>query len=73
MKKLISYFIKFPVAVNIMIIAFIVFGFIGVRSIKSSFFPLTDSKLIQISLIYPGASPVEMEEGVQKSIKSYKS
>jgi multidrug efflux pump subunit AcrB len=68
-KKLISYFIKFPVAVNIMIIAFIVFGFIGVRSIKSSFFPLTDSKLIQINLIYPGASPVEMEEGVVLKIE----
>jgi len=69
MKKLISYFIKFPVAVNIMIIAFLVFGFIGARSIKSSFFPLTDSKLIRINLIYPGASPAEMEEGVVLKIE----
>jgi multidrug efflux pump subunit AcrB len=36
---------------------------------KSSFFPLTDSKLIQISLIYPGASPAEMEEGVVLKIE----
>jgi len=69
MKKVISYFIKFPVAVNIMIIAFLVFGFIGARSIKSSFFPLTDSKLIRINLIYPGASPAEMEEGIVLKIE----
>ena len=69
MKKIISYFIKFPVAVNILIFAFIIFGTIGVKSIKSSFFPLTESKLIRINLIYPGASPAEMEEGVVLKIE----
>jgi len=68
-KKVISYFIKFPVAVNVLIFAFIIFGSIGVSSIKSSFFPLTDSKLIRINLIYPGASPAEMEEGVVLKIE----
>ena len=69
MKKIISYFIKFPVAVNVLIIAFLVFGTIGALSIKSSFFPLTDSKLIRVNLIYPGASPAEMEEGVVLKIE----
>lgn len=69
MKKLISYFIKFPVAVNVMIIAFVVFGVIGAKSMLSSFFPLTDSKLIRIDLFYPGASPTEMEEGVVLKIE----
>ena len=69
MKKIISYFIKFPVAVNVLIIAFVVFGTIGAFSIKSSFFPLTDSKLIRVNLIYPGASPAEMEEGVVLKIE----
>ncbi|MBE9490948.1 MAG: efflux RND transporter permease subunit [Bacteroidetes bacterium] len=69
MKKLISYFIKFPVAVNVIIIAFIVFGFIGGKSMLSSYFPLTDSKLIRINLIYPGASPAEMEEGIVLKIE----
>jgi len=52
-----------------MIFAFIIFGAIGASSIKSSFFPLTDSKLIRINLIYPGASPAEMEEGVVLKIE----
>jgi len=69
MKKVISYFIKYPVAVNVIILAFIVFGFIGAYSMKSSFFPLVDSQLIRISLAYPGASPAEMEEGVVLKIE----
>ena len=69
MKKLISYFIKFPVAVNVFIFAFIIFGFIGAKSMLSSYFPLTDSKLIKVDLFYPGASPAEMEEGVVLKIE----
>ncbi len=64
MKKIITYFIKYDIAVNIIILAFVIFGIIGFFSMKSSFFPLTDSKNITIQLTYPGASPQEMEEGV---------
>ena len=35
----------------------------------SSFFPLTDSLNISISLFYPGASPQEMEEGIVLKIE----
>ena len=52
-----------------MILAFIAFGIIGAKSMKSSFFPLTDSKNITISLFYPGASPEEMEEGIVLKIE----
>jgi len=43
---------------------FIVFGIAGIISLKSSFFPLIDSKFISINANYPGASPEEIEEGV---------
>jgi len=69
MRKLIEYFIRYHVAVNIFIIAFILFGVIGVLSLKSSFFPLTDSKIITISIAYPGASPQEIEEGIVLQIE----
>jgi multidrug efflux pump subunit AcrB len=69
MKKVITYFIKYPVAVNVIILAFFVFGILGAISMKSSFFPLVDSQLIRISLTYPGASPAEMEEGVVLKIE----
>lgn len=69
MEKIISYFIKFPVAVNIFILAFIGFGFAGALSMRSSYFPLTDSQNISINLSYPGASPEEMEEGIVLKIE----
>ena len=69
MKKVIAYFIKYPVAVNIIIIAFVVLGIFGYSSLKSSFFPLTDAKFISINVAYPGASPQEMEEGVVLKIE----
>jgi len=69
MRNIITYFIKFPVAVNIVVLAFIAFGLAGALSIKSSFFPLTDSRNISINLTYPGASPQEMEEGIVLKIE----
>jgi multidrug efflux pump subunit AcrB len=69
MKKLITYFIKYPVAVNIIIIAFGLLGWLGYTNLSSSFFPLTESKLISINVTYPGASPQEMEEGVVLKIE----
>ncbi|MDH7447861.1 efflux RND transporter permease subunit [Aquimarina sp. 2201CG14-23] len=64
MRKIISYFIRYHVAVDVIVIAFIVFGVFGAISLKSSFFPLTDSKNISINVVYPGASPLEVEEGI---------
>jgi multidrug efflux pump subunit AcrB len=69
MKKIIAYFIKFPVAVNIFILAFIGFGLVGALSMNSSFFPLVPSQNISINLTYPGASPEEMEEGIVLKIE----
>jgi len=69
MKKVISYFIKYPVAVNIIIIAFLVLGTLGYTNLKSSFFPLTKNKFISVDIGYPGASPQEMEEGVVLKIE----
>lgn len=64
MKNVIGFFIRFPVAVNIFILTFFVFGVIGIYSLNSSFFPLSESKIITIQATYPGASPQEIEEGI---------
>lgn len=69
MKSIITHFIKFPVAVNVIILAIVVLGTFGMLSLKSSFFPLQDSKFIDITISYPGASPQEMEEGVVLKIE----
>jgi multidrug efflux pump subunit AcrB len=70
MRNLITHFIKYPVAGNVIILAFAVLGIMGMKSMKSSFFPLQDAKLINISVVYPGASPQEIEEGVVLKIEN---
>ena len=69
MRKLISYFIKYEVAVNVLIIAFIIFGVVGMLQLKSSFFPLQEAEIININVAYPGAAPEEIEEGVVLKIE----
>jgi multidrug efflux pump subunit AcrB len=69
MRKVIGYFIKYDVAVNVVILAFLVFGIVGALRMKSSFFPLIDSQIITISVNYPGAAPQEIEEGVVLKIE----
>lgn len=69
MKKVVAYFIKYPVAVNIIIIAFVLLGILGYSNMKSSYFPLVDSNTISVNIVYPGASPQEIEEGVVLKIE----
>ena len=69
MRKIIAFFIRYHVAVNVIILAFFVFGIIGMLSLKSSFFPLVDSKNINVNITYPGASPQEIEEGIVLQIE----
>lgn len=69
MKKLISFFIKYTVAVNVLMLVIVLFGIMGLINTKSSFFPLADTNIISISITYPGASPGEIEEGVVLKIE----
>lgn len=69
MQKIIDHFIKYPVAGWVLVIAFTFLGTVGFYSLKSSFFPLVESRDITISVTYPGASPQEMEEGIVLKIE----
>ena len=64
MKKLISYFIKYPVTGNFLMILIFVFGAMGLKSLRSTFFPEVESRTILVQATYPGASPQEIEEGI---------
>lgn len=64
MRSIISYFVKYPVAGNVLLFAILIFGAVGLNSLRTDFFPDTPSRTININLTYPGASPEEMEEGV---------
>jgi multidrug efflux pump subunit AcrB len=69
MKKVIAYFIKFPVAVNVVLLAIFIFGVGSFLRMNFAFFPLTPTTQITINVTYPGASPAEMEEGIVLKIE----
>ena len=64
MKKLIQFFINRPVWGNAAIVIVLMFGIFSLFTMKRSFFPELEPTRIFVSVFYPGASPVEMEEGV---------
>ena len=69
MKSIISYFIRYSVSTWVIIVAIFIFGVVGMLQLKSSFFPLVKSRILTISVFYPGASPLEMEEGIVLKIE----
>jgi multidrug efflux pump subunit AcrB len=64
MKKVISYFIKYPILGHVLLVAIFLFGWVGFKSLRTTFFPLRPSKTITIQAFYPGASPEEIEEAI---------
>jgi multidrug efflux pump subunit AcrB len=69
MRSLISYFIKYPVAGNLLMVLILIFGYFGGQKIRSTFFPQAESRTIEIRTYYPGASPEEVEEGIVTKIE----
>jgi len=60
----ITWFIKNPVAANLMMIIFLVGGFISYNSLNQEEFPDMDFGMIQVSVAYLGATPAESESAV---------
>ncbi len=69
MRKAIEFFTKHVVLVNLGIILFILFGSIAAMNLTSTFFPQQDVQFINIEATFPGASPIEVEEGVVLKIE----
>lgn len=76
MRDLIQFFIKRPIWTNAFIVVTILFGLFTLSNYNSSFFPELDPKTITIQVVYPGASPQEMEDGItiklEQAIKGLK-
>lgn len=69
MKKIIEYFVKYPVLGNAVMTLVIVFGVFSFMTMKTTFFPDSDVRFITITASYPGASPEEIEEGIVTKIE----
>jgi len=69
MRGIIQFFTKHVILVNLGILLFILFGVIAASSLNSTFFPNRDVQFILVEATYPGASPIEIEEGVVLKIE----
>jgi len=69
MRKLVERFVEYPIYANLIIAFVVIAGVAGLLSMKKAFFPEAESRIINVSVFYPGASPVEMEEGVTSRIE----
>lgn len=68
-RSLIELFVKHHILANILIAMTLMGGIVAFYSTKKSFFPTTKMNSITIQVVYPGASPEEMEEGVTQKIE----
>jgi multidrug efflux pump subunit AcrB len=69
MKRIVEIFVRFPFYANLIIVFLIIVGGISLSRMKMSFFPERQSHMLRVSVYYPGASPVEMEEGVTSRLE----
>lgn len=69
MRELISQFVKYPFYGKLIIAVLVIAGGTSLIFMKKSFFPQTESRTITVSMVYPGASPKEVEEGITSRIE----
>lgn len=57
MRKVITYFVKYPILANIVIGLTLIAGVLTLINTKKAFFPDLEVQNISIRVAYPGASP----------------
>ena len=66
--SLITYFANNPVAANLLMVIFLVGGFIAAQGLTTQVFPDIDQGIINVVVPYPGASPSEVEESITRRV-----
>ncbi len=61
---MIRYFSRHPTAANLLMLALLIFGLVSLPQIKRETFPEFSPPYIIASVVYPGASPQEVEESI---------
>ena len=64
MQRLITYLIRYPIWVTVLMSGVLLYGVLALSQMRYSFFPESQPEVITVEVVYPGASPEEVEEGV---------
>lgn len=66
---LISWFVRNPVAANLLMVLFLIGGALTAVTMRTEVFPRIDPQAIQVTVIYPGATPEEIEEAITRRVE----
>ena len=69
MKSIIQWVVRSGPAVNTLMVAVILVGAVTMFRLKKELFPEFQLEIVTITVIYPGASPSEVEEGICQKIE----
>jgi multidrug efflux pump subunit AcrB len=69
MRSIIKYFIQHPTIVNLFVLLIVGIGLMSLMQTKRTALPQQDIRLLSILVVYPGATPTEVEEGVTIKIE----
>lgn len=63
-KGIIYWFAINPVAANLLMVIILLVGLVSLSSTRKEMFPSTEINMVSVSIAFPGASPVEVEEAI---------
>ncbi|MED5494510.1 MAG: efflux RND transporter permease subunit, partial [Verrucomicrobiota bacterium] len=69
MNSLIEWFAKNGVAANLLAIFIAIVGVMTIGTLRQEVFPEFSSDIISVRVVYPGAAPEEVEEGISQKIE----
>ena len=64
MEGLIRWWVRNPVAANLLMLIVITAGYLGLRDIEKEAFPSVQPDIVQVEIVWPGAAPKEVEQQV---------
>ena len=66
---LIGWFVRNPVAGNLLMVVLIIGGLLAAGSLRTQVFPTLQPGAITVAVPYPGATPAEVEEGITRRVE----
>jgi len=67
--SLTSWFVRNPVAANLLMLLMLIAGIFTVTSIRIEGFPALPPSSVSITVIYPGASALQVDQGISRRIE----
>lgn len=68
-RGLVAWFANNPVAANLLMVLFIIGGGLTAALIPTEVFPTLSPRSVQVSVIYPGATPGDVEESITRRVE----